>query len=583
MANRLLCSRTSSKTMAKYEAVEDRNVDDDGEFPELNSVKVDSGLEMNGLSGVHVDSGAESGNAPVRSAALGAEVVPSNIRRAQHLIYASHFVSQFSECAWQFAVVLFLAGVSDYHSILLVSSYSLAAYIAVMLFGSSLGGFLDRSNRLQSARLCIGIENASVLLATIACCWLLTKAQVGDDDGNEDPKTVIPHDMLSVLLIVSVHIFGSLAMLFNQAFVVAIERDWIVVLSQQTSEPEVWLSRTNVLLRQIYLTCKVVSPTFAGWVVGSASSEDEHQQFCWLHAAAVFVGVLCIMSLCVEFICSREVYHLVPALQESVHDRMNHLSDILQEENDETSRAKDILTKSRPIDVNSDTPTMKCTKNDATYRSVDAKEEETSSRNAIALYWEQPVVWAGLSYAFLNSNVMCFGGAMTTYLLSGGMPVEQVGLWRGLSSAVGLAGTFAYKFSANRTTVVNTGAWSIVYLFSLLTVACLSFLVDSTILLVISAAISRIGLWVFDISYTLLYQENVPDGIRGLVGGTQQSLNSLFTILAGCLGIFFSHPDEFWILATAGYGCIAVSMLLYVFGIFLPSTKRSAAATCSFT
>ena len=102
----------------------------DGEFPELNSVKVDSGLEMNGLSGVHVDSGAESGNAPVRSAALGAEVVPSNIRRAQHLIYASHFVSQFSECAWQFAVVLFLAGVSDYHSILLVSSYSLAAYIS---------------------------------------------------------------------------------------------------------------------------------------------------------------------------------------------------------------------------------------------------------------------------------------------------------------------------------------------------------------------------------------------------------------------------------------------------------------------
>ena len=141
---------------------------------------------------------------------------------------------------------------------------------------------------------------------------------------------------------------------------------------------------------------------------------------------------------------------------------------------------------------------MKCTTKDATFRSVDAKDEKASSRNAIALYWEQPVVWAGLSYAFLNSNVMCFGGAMTTYLLSDGMPVEQVGLLRGLSSAVGLAGTFAYKFSANRTTVVNTGAWSIVYLFSLLTVACLSFLVDSAILLVISAALSRIGLWVFD-------------------------------------------------------------------------------------
>ena len=48
--------------------------------------------------------------------------VPPNIKKAQRLIFVSHFVSQFSECAWQFAVVLFLAAVSDYQSILLVSS-----------------------------------------------------------------------------------------------------------------------------------------------------------------------------------------------------------------------------------------------------------------------------------------------------------------------------------------------------------------------------------------------------------------------------------------------------------------------------
>ena len=165
---------------------------------------------------------------------------------------------------------------------------------------------------------------------------------------------------------------------------------------------------------------------------------------------------------------------------------------------------------------------------------------------------------------------------MTTYLLWDGMLIEQVGLWRGLSSAIGLVGTFAYKFSARRTTVVKTGAWSIVYLFLWLTVACASFLMNSTTLLVVSVAISRIGLWVFDISYTLIYQENVADGLRGLIGGTQQSLNSFFTMLSGCLGLFFNKPEQFWVVATTGYACIAVSMIMYIFGVYMPSMRPSS-------
>ena len=87
------------------------------------------------------------------------------------------------------------------------------------------------------------------------------------------------------------------------------------------------------------------------------------------------------------------------------------------------------------------------------------------------------------------------------------MPIDQVGLWRGVSSAIGLAGTFFYQFSTKRTTVVNTGAWSVAYLFACLTFACSSFLLNdyrtSVYLLVVSTAASRIGLWVFDISVTI--------------------------------------------------------------------------------
>ena len=313
-------SSSSSSVMPTYDAVHDRDDDDDQSSPDRHAPGAvqtnsssDGDLELRAKgpkdrSGAQRDDRVDFGNAFRRNCNSRIDgtpapsnlhvVAPPNIQRARRLIYASHFVSQFSECAWQFAVVLFLAAVSNYHSILLVSSYYLTTYIAVMLFGSSIGAFLDRSDRLRAARLCIGID---------------------------------------------------------------------------------------------------------------------------------------------------------------------------------------------------------------------------------------------------------------------GMPIEQVGLWRGLSSAIGLAGTFAYKFSARRTTVVNTGAWSIVYLFLWLTLVCASFFMNSTILLVVSAAISRIGLWVFDISYTLIYQQNVADGLRGLIGGTQQSLNSFFTMLSGCLGLFFNKPKQFWvIIATTGYACIAV-------------------------
>ena len=102
--------------------------------------------------------------------------------------------------------------------------------------------------------------------------------------------------------------------------------------------------------------------------------------------------------------------------------------------------------------------------------------------------------------------------------------------------------------------------------------AIVSFLSDdyyiSTYLLVGSCAASRTGLWVFDITITLIYQEHVPEGVRGLVGGTQQALNSFFVILTSCLGLFFRRPEEFYMFAAASYTGVCLCSILYTFGVF---------------
>jgi len=79
---------------------------------------------------------------------------------------------------------------------------------------------------------------------------------------------------------------------------------------------------------------------------------------------------------------------------------------------------------------------------------------------------------------------------------------------------------------------------------------------------------SRIGLWVFDISVTQLMQEFIPDGVRGIVGGTQQAFNAFFMLLTFALGLVFPDPREFHIYVAAGYTAVGLAAVLYALGVY---------------
>ena len=161
---------------------------------------------------------------------------------------------------------------------------------------------------------------------------------------------------------------------------------------------------------------------------------------------------------------------------------------------------------------------------------------------------------------------------MTAYLVWRGMGLDTVGVWRGLSSAAGLMGTFAYHFSAKRMTLMDTGMWSITYQFVCISLSYFSLFIDSytlsLALLILGVISSRIGLWVFDIAVTQLMQEYIPEGIRGVVGGVQQSQNAFFFLLSFGLGFIFPDPKDFHIYVAAGYASVAVAMILYAVKIY---------------
>jgi iron-regulated transporter 1 len=125
--------------------------------------------------------------------------------------------------------------------------------------------------------------------------------------------------------------------------------------------------------------------------------------------------------------------------------------------------------------------------------------------------------------------------------------------------------------------VETTGMWSIVFQFFCLTLSYISLFVGdyntSLFMLITGVCASRVGLWVFDIAMTQLFQEYIPSHVRGVVGGIQQSLNAFFGLFSFALGIFIPDPRQFHIYVAAGYGSVGLAVLLYTCGVYTRRDK----------
>lgn len=304
----------------------------------------------------------------------------ANLEEAKRTMYVSHLVAKFSELGWQFCLILFLTALTNYKSLTLVATYGLFTGLVVCLSGPSAGATIDDKgqDRLGIAKFFIWIENLSVIIATTCCFFLLRSVPASDDENSIVKSEIIPDlappgTMTTWLLIIGLHVFGALGKLTDQSMTVALERDWIVVMSkvargdhnnihnsdsedsermiQSTNSQEsdvssllsvgnaslgshtdlnneilhglkekTWLTQTNTVMKQIDLVCKVAAPAAAGiffaffdnYKAGDEIISKAH----WdnLSYAATIIGVLNLISLFVENSFIQHIYELVPLL-----------------------------------------------------------------------------------------------------------------------------------------------------------------------------------------------------------------------------------------------------------------------------
>lgn len=299
--------------------------------------------------------------------------IEEDASQARNLLYNSHFAAKITEIAWQFCLIIFLTALTGYKSLFLVSTYGLFSGLLVCFAGSSIGRYVDSTkySRLEIAQVFIWVQNLSVVGGTL-CCFILFRMVTTEDFSSfvDTPHTFMfipPFNATSVGLLVAIHLFGAIAKLTDTGITLAMERDWIVVMSKFASsdidddyeyhspleadsmgsgssefysigsisvgnadvdksiirklKEKTWLSTTNTTMKQIDLLCKVAGPAAGGFYLaafddGKQSSDSGSFIQHWRHLsyAAVFIGVLNLFSLYIEFVCTKRIFKLVPLL-----------------------------------------------------------------------------------------------------------------------------------------------------------------------------------------------------------------------------------------------------------------------------
>lgn len=171
--------------------------------------------------------------------------------------------------------------------------------------------------------------------------------------------------------------------------------------------------------------------------------------------------------------------------------------------------------------------------------------------------------------------MLSFGPLATAYLNWRGLDEIELALWRGLGAAAGISATAVYPWMRQRLGLDAAGALGIGSQFVCLVVGCLVAFLPSLSKshnsggarsLAASLALSRFGLWLFDLFASQNLQERVPRCQLGAVNGVQSTLQASLGALSFAAGLLVPKPSRFWILALGSLGAVSAALAVCVTG-----------------
>ncbi|XP_031103949.1 solute carrier family 40 member 2-like [Ipomoea triloba] len=456
-------------------------------------------------------------------------------------LYFGHFLSRWTARMWEFSVGLYMINLWP-NSLVLAAVYGAVESASTALLGPVVGKWVDTFTYVKVLKLWLLSQNLSFIIAGGAVVALL-----------------VWEDLMSInfsafmLLVILINVSGAVAMLSTLAGTILIEREWVVVISE--GHPPALLTNMNSIIRRIDLICKLFAPVVSGFIISFVS----------LTASAMALALWNIVSVCLEYWLLTSVFFGIPALRESSERR------VLRSLPNNTEERPSVHHE-QESSVNLDRNASAETSNSSWWIKISDHVSRIPYISAWKVYLQQDLVIPGLALALLYFTILSFGTLMTATLEWEGIPAYIIGIARGISAAIGIAATFLYPVLQSQISTLRTGLWSIWSQWSCLLVCVASIWMHdklvSAYMLMAGVAASRLGLWMFDLSVIQQMQDHVPENDRCVVGGVQNSLQSIFDLMTYLMGIVISDPQDFWELILLSFVLVTLAAILYSIHIY---------------
>jgi len=459
-------------------------------------------------------------------------------------LYCSRALTAWGDRLWAFGLGLLLFRIYP-EDLSVVSGYGLANSAVSIIFGASIGNWIDSSQRLTAAKTFLIIQNISVALN---CCILAAYFHWEAEAVQFFGSWVTP--VVATLSIV----IALVSTLSSAGSKIVVEKDWIVVIAGGDDDK---LASMNSIFRTIDLVCLTVSPVLAGILFS----------FTNYVITAIVIGGWNIFSVVFEYLLLASIYKQFSGLAKKPT---------------QTGEAREGVGG--------------------------IMEKVSGSVEGWTYYFAHKVRNAGLGLAFLYMTVLGFDNITWAFALMQCVSEVVLGILVAVSALVGIAGSLAFPplrklLGKERAGMVGMGA--LVSSLSLCVASvwlpgspfdpwmvrrnvtelleegsgmvdepknsedlCHDGNIDITSVSVLLTGIilARFGLWMADLSITQILQENVKEEKRGVIGGVQNSLNSSLNLVK--FGLVLLMPDQhmFGILIILSFTFIclgATSLISY--------------------
>ncbi|TFY75251.1 hypothetical protein EWM64_g8761 [Hericium alpestre] len=325
------------------------------------------------------------------------------------------------------------------------------------------------------------------------------------------------------------------------------ERDWVPTLASTTSTPS--LHVLNAAMRRIDLVCKLVAPLFVSALTLALRS---------IKLTAVIIAGMNAASVAVEWVAAHRVWKANARLR---------------------------------------TPKLAPALGEGTASSNDGalREKFRHWGSGMAFFFSSDVCIPSLSLALLYFSVLSFSASMITYLLAVNFALSTITIARTCSTLVEVSATavmpFGVKFMESRhqqqqrrpesdapdrelspAAVQRMGLWGLwIQLLCLLPVTHAFFSLSpasapsslQAVQLFAFLALSRMGLWTYDLAVQTLVQTRVPPNRRGEFSGVEVGFVSACELAQWVATAVWNKPEEFRYLGAAGSGVVALAVAAY--------------------